>query len=59
MEEHHYSSSGTNQWNTYYYSLGGRLIGEMNANNTYFLLTDTLGSILASISWSAGGEDYY
>jgi len=55
LEEHNYSSSGTNQWNIYYYSLGGRLIGEMNANNTYFLLTDALGSILSSISWSAGG----
>jgi RHS repeat-associated protein len=55
LEEHNYSGSGTNQWNTYYYSLGGRPLGEMNANGTYFFLTDPLGSILASFSNSAGG----
>ncbi|HZU65842.1 MAG TPA: RHS repeat-associated core domain-containing protein, partial [Ktedonobacteraceae bacterium] len=55
LEEHQYSGSGTNQWNTYYYFLGSRLIGDLDANNTYFLLTDALGSILSEISWSAGG----
>ncbi|HJT59619.1 MAG TPA: RHS repeat-associated core domain-containing protein, partial [Ktedonobacteraceae bacterium] len=55
QEEHQYSGSGTNQWNTYYYFLGSRLIGDMDANGTFFLLTDALGSILSDISWSAGG----
>jgi RHS repeat-associated protein len=54
-EEHQYSGSGTNQANTYYYFLGGTLIGDLNANGTYFLLTDGLGSILSTISWAAGG----
>jgi hypothetical protein len=26
IEEHQYSSAGTNQWNTYYYFLAGRLL---------------------------------
>ena len=55
LEEHLYSGSGTNQSNTYYYSLAGRLIGDLNANGTYFLLTDALGSTLSDISRSAGG----
>jgi hypothetical protein len=50
LEEHVYSSSGTNQGNTYYYTLGGRLIGELNGSATQFLLTDALGSVLASVS---------
>ncbi|HZU69150.1 MAG TPA: RHS repeat-associated core domain-containing protein [Ktedonobacteraceae bacterium] len=55
LEEHQYSGSGSNQSNTYYYVLGSRLIGDVDANNTPFLLTDALGSILSEISWSAGG----
>jgi len=55
LEEHQYSGSGTNQSNTYYYFLGSRLIGDLDANNTYFLLTDALGSIFSEINWSAGG----
>ncbi len=54
-EEHQYSGSGTNQWNTYYYFLGSRLIGDLDANGTFYLLTDALDSILSDISWSAGG----
>jgi len=54
-EEHQYSATGTNLWNTYYYFLGSRLIGDLDANGTYFLLTDAPGSILSDISWSAGG----
>jgi len=54
-EEHHYSGTGTNQWNTYYYFLGNRLIGDLDANGTFYLLTDALGSILSDVSWSAGG----
>jgi RHS repeat-associated protein len=54
LEEHVYSSSGTNQGNTYYYPLGGRLIGELNGSATQFLLTDALGSVLATVSNVAG-----
>jgi len=54
-EEHQYSGTGTNQWNTYYYFLGSRLIGDLDANGTFYLLTDALGSILSDVSWSAGG----
>jgi RHS repeat-associated protein len=55
LQEHLYSGSGTNQSNTYYYFLGGTLIGDLNANGTFFLLTDALGSVLSDISWAAGG----
>ncbi len=55
LEEHVYSSTGTNQWNTYYYSLGGQLLGSLDGNGTRFYLTDTLGSILANITNAAGG----
>lgn len=55
MEEHNYSSTGTNQWNTYYYTLAGHLIGALDGNGTRFYLTDALGSILADITNSAGG----
>ncbi len=55
LEEHQYSGSGANQWNTYYYSLGGRLIGALDGNGTTFYLTDALGSILASFNNAAGG----
>src|SRR6266571_4191401 len=54
LEEHSYSSSGSNQSNTYYYPLGGQLIGELNGSATQFLLTDALGSVLASVSNVAG-----
>ena len=54
LEEHVYSSSGSNQSNAYYYTLGGRLIGELNGSATQFLLTDALGSVLASVSNVAG-----
>ncbi len=53
LEEHQYSGSGTNQSNIYYYSLGGRLIGSLDANGTTFYLTDALGSLLASFSNTA------
>jgi YD repeat-containing protein len=54
-EEHQYSGTGTNQANTSYYFLGSQLIGDMDANGTYFLLTDALGSVLSEINWAAGG----
>jgi len=31
------------------------LIGGLNPNNTYYLLTDALGSVVSAINWSAGG----
>ena len=55
LEEHTYSGAGVNQGNTYYYSLAGRLIGAKDANGTVFYMTDTLGSILASFTNTAGG----
>jgi RHS repeat-associated protein len=59
LEEHVYSYSGsgstaTNTGNTYYYSVGGRLIGTWNGTNTNFLLTDLLGSVVATINNTAG-----
>src|SRR5579863_6905220 len=52
-EEHTYTSSGTLQSNTFYYSLGGQLIGELTGTTTQttsFFLTDGLGSVLATFS---------
>jgi YD repeat-containing protein len=42
LEEHLYSGTGTNQSNTSYYFLAGHLIGSLDANSTYFYLTDAL-----------------
>jgi len=50
LEEHLYNGSGVNQGNTYYYSLGGLLIGEFDGTNTNMFLTDALGSVLETIS---------
>ncbi len=50
LEEHKYSGSGTNQGNTYYYSLAGRLLGALDSSGTTFYLTDALGSVLASFN---------
>jgi len=54
-EDHTYSGSGTPQSSTYYYSLGGRLIGELTTSpaQTNIILTDALGSILATFSTTA------
>jgi RHS repeat-associated protein len=62
LEEHVYSYSGSgsslsNTGNTYYYSLGGRLIGTLSGSSTpstSFMLTDTLGSVVTTISNTAG-----
>ncbi len=50
LEEHRYSGSGINQGNTYYYILGGMLVGEFDGTNTNMFLTDALGSVLETIS---------
>ena len=57
LEEHLYGATGTNTGNTYYYSLGGRLIGALTGITTLtpqFFLTDALGSIAATFSATAG-----
>ena len=54
LEEHVYSSSGTPQSSTYYYALGGRLIGELQGSTTQFFLTDELGSVLTTFNATAG-----
>jgi RHS repeat-associated protein len=56
-EEHQYHASGTNTGNTSSYSVGGHLIGEQTGTSTKtttFLLTDLLGSVVASFSNTAG-----
>jgi hypothetical protein len=57
-EEHTYSGTGTLQSNTYYYSLGGRLIGELSGSptplNTNIFLSDALGSVLATFQQHGG-----
>ncbi|HZO73629.1 MAG TPA: RHS repeat-associated core domain-containing protein, partial [Ktedonobacteraceae bacterium] len=52
--EHVYSSTGAPQSSTYYYPLGGRLIGELQGNTTQFFLTDALGSIITTFNAVAG-----
>jgi hypothetical protein len=59
LEEHTYSYTGsgtslTNTSNTYYYSLGGRLIGLYNGTSTNLLFTDLLGSVVSSVSNTSG-----
>ncbi len=62
LEEHTYQYAGsgtglTATGNTYYYDLGGQLLGTLSGTTTQstsFLLTDSLGSVVASISNTAG-----
>src|SRR5579885_3147562 len=54
LEEHVYSSSGSPQSSTYYYPLGGRLIGELQGSSTQFFLSDALGSIITTFNATAG-----
>ncbi|HEV2580015.1 MAG TPA: RHS repeat-associated core domain-containing protein, partial [Ktedonobacteraceae bacterium] len=54
LEDHVYSGAGTNQGNTYYYSLAGHLIGALDSSGTTFYLTDALGSILTSFTNASG-----
>ena len=55
VEEHQYTSGGTNTQNTYYYTLASHLIGALDNNGTRFYLTDALDSLLADITNAAGG----
>jgi RHS repeat-associated protein len=54
LEEHVYNSAGANQSNTYYYNLGGHLIGALTSAGTQFYLTDALGSVVSTFSDAAG-----
>ncbi len=57
LEEHFYGATGINTGNTFYYRLGGRLIGTLTGITTLtpqFFLTDALGSVLATFSATAG-----
>ena len=53
-EEHLYSAAGVNQSNMYYYSLAGHLVGESTGSSTNVFLTDALGSVITTISATAG-----
>ena len=44
LEEHLYNGTGVHQSDTYYYSLGGVLVGESTGSGTNMFLTDALGS---------------
>ena len=50
VQDNVYDGSGASYSDKYYYSLAGHLIGELNGGKTKFLLTDLLGSVVASIS---------
>lgn len=54
LEEHTYSNIGVNTGNTYYYSLAGRLLGQLTNGGLQFFLTDPLGSVLSTFSAIAG-----
>ena len=57
LEEYQYSGTGTLQNATYYYSLGGRLVGELTGLTTLttnVILTDALGSVMAAFSNAVG-----
>ena len=57
LEEYQYSGTGTLQNATYYYSLGGRLVGELTGLTTLttnIILTDALGSVMAAFSNAVG-----
>jgi len=54
QEEHSYTSTGSNQGNTYYYTLAGHLVGKSDGGSTTFYQTDLLGSVVADLSNTAG-----
>src|SRR5258708_13004205 len=53
-EEHSYTSTGSNQGNTYYYTLAGHLLGKSDGGSTTFYQTDLLGRVLSDLSKTAG-----
>ncbi|GCF07609.1 RHS repeat-associated core domain-containing protein [Dictyobacter arantiisoli] len=53
LEEHTYDSSGNATGNTYYYSLGGHLLGKSDGTTTQFYLTDGLGSVVETMTNTA------
>jgi len=53
-EEHSYTSTGSNQGNTYYYTLAGHLLGKSDGVSITFYQTDLLGSVVADLSNTAG-----
>src|SRR5258708_39788033 len=52
-EEPSYTSTGTNQGNTYYYTLGGHLVGKSAGGSTTFYQTDLLGRVVSDLSQTA------
>ncbi|HEU5381384.1 MAG TPA: RHS repeat-associated core domain-containing protein, partial [Ktedonobacteraceae bacterium] len=57
LQELQYHTDGTpvgGTSNSYYYSLGGQIIGKFDGANTIFFISDGLGSIVASFSNTAG-----
>jgi RHS repeat-associated protein len=57
LQEFQYNGNGTNVGgtsNTYYYTLGGMLIGKFDGTNTTFFINDGLGSIVSSFSNTTG-----
>ena len=54
QEEHSYTSTGSNQGNTYYYTLVGHLLGKSDGGSTTFYQTDLLDSVVADWSNTAG-----
>ncbi|GCE17674.1 hypothetical protein [Dictyobacter kobayashii] len=53
LEEHTYNSTGTATGATYYYTLGGHLLGKTDGTNTQFYLTDSLGSVVETFTNTA------
>jgi len=57
LEEYHYDGSGNLQSSTHYYTLAGRLLGELQVNGstqtTNYFLSDGLGSVLGVFSNTA------
>jgi RHS repeat-associated protein len=53
LEEHVYDGGGNPQSNTYYYTLGGHLLGSSDGTHTQFFVTDALGSVLTTFDGSS------
>ncbi len=52
LEQHTYTANGSHTSDLYYYSLAGKLLGNLDSSSTTtgFYLTDSLGSVLVSFS---------